>query len=390
MGTITERKGKNGKTYKVQIRRKGHGNQTESFRTKAMAERWMRLTEADLDAGRFVDQRLAKQTTLEEALERYEQEITPKKDSAEKEASFHRLWRSLPLAKRSLASLKTSDFKKLSDKWEAQGLEASTVVRRLALPSNLFTVARKLWGYSGLINPLSDLQKPKVSDARTRTLMDAPVSSDSHLEEDLEEDSEEDDENPIDRDDLPGELDYIEAASQSKWLKPAMNLAVETAMRLSEIASLEWEHINLKTKVAHLPKTKNGDARNVPLSPAAVAVLSGLKTPEGKKVFGIRADSLSKRFGFTRIRARKRYVLECQAKGETPHASFLVGLRFHDLRHEATTRLASIFQIHELAKITGHKSTAMLLRYYHPKAEDFAKRFPKGKVGRKPLPSGGM
>jgi len=47
---------------------------------------------------------------------------------------------------------------------------------------------------------------------------------------------------------------------------------------------------------------------------------------------------------------------------------------FHDLRHEATTRLADKFALHELAKITGHRDTRMLLRYYHPRAEDLAKR----------------
>ncbi|WP_239005636.1 tyrosine-type recombinase/integrase, partial [Salmonella enterica] len=45
---------------------------------------------------------------------------------------------------------------------------------------------------------------------------------------------------------------------------------------------------------------------------------------------------------------------------------------FHDLRHEATSRLAEIFPMHELTKITGHKDPRMLMRYYHPKAEDLA------------------
>ena len=53
---------------------------------------------------------------------------------------------------------------------------------------------------------------------------------------------------------------------------------------------------------------------------------------------------------------------------------FLVDLRFHDLRHEATSRLAEIFPLHELTKITGHQDTRMLMRYYHPRAEDLAKK----------------
>ncbi len=50
----------------------------------------------------------------------------------------------------------------------------------------------------------------------------------------------------------------------------------------------------------------------------------------------------------------------------------LVDLHFHDLRHEAISRLADKLQLHELMKVTGHKSSAMLARYYHPKASDLA------------------
>ncbi|MOA58035.1 Phage integrase family protein [compost metagenome] len=53
---------------------------------------------------------------------------------------------------------------------------------------------------------------------------------------------------------------------------------------------------------------------------------------------------------------------------------FLTGLRFHDLRHEATSRLAETFPLHELTRITGHQDTRMLMRYYHPRIEDLAKK----------------
>jgi integrase len=49
-------------------------------------------------------------------------------------------------------------------------------------------------------------------------------------------------------------------------------------------------------------------------------------------------------------------------------------LTFHDLRHEATSRLAEKLQMHELMKVTGHAGSRMLARYYHPRAEDLAKK----------------
>lgn len=52
----------------------------------------------------------------------------------------------------------------------------------------------------------------------------------------------------------------------------------------------------------------------------------------------------------------------------------LTDLHFHDLRHKTTSRLANLLQMHELMKVTGHKSSAMLARYYHPKASDLAKK----------------
>ena len=73
-------------------------------------------------------------------------------------------------------------------------------------------------------------------------------------------------------------------------------------------------------------------------------------------------------------RARNLYVEECREAQQRPDERFLTDLRFHDLRHEATSRLASIFPMHELTKITGHKDPRMLMRYYHPRAEDLAKR----------------
>lgn len=153
--------------------------------------------------------------------------------------------------------------------------------------------------------------------------------------------------------------------------------------------SATWVHVDLKRRVAHLPATKNGDARDVPLSPRAVAVLQALRDTQasaGKKtlehdeiaradrVFTIRADAVTRAFERAVARARAKYLDICKEAGRRPNPKFLTDLRFHDLRHEATSRLASIFPLHELTKITGHKDPRMLMRYYHPKAEDLAKR----------------
>jgi integrase len=56
---------------------------------------------------------------------------------------------------------------------------------------------------------------------------------------------------------------------------------LEIAMRQGEllVSALRWEHIDLHRRTAHLPDTKNGVARTVPLSSTAVAVLRTLPRP---------------------------------------------------------------------------------------------------------------
>jgi integrase len=134
---------------------------------------------------------------------------------------------------------------------------------------------------------------------------------------------------------------------------------IETAMRRGEIAALRWEEINLKKCTAHLPKTKTEVPRTVPLSKAAIAALKELPQRLDGKVFTLQAESMSQAF-----------ERACE-----PHRANVKGLRFHDLRHEATSRLFEKgLNVMEVAAITGHKTLDMLKRYTHLRAEDLAKR----------------
>lgn len=100
------------------------------------------------------------------------------------------------------------------------------------------------------------------------------------------------------------------------------------------------------------------------------------RTGDVKKgiVCDLRSDAVTKAFDQAVMRARARYLEECKKRGILTNEHFIVDLLFHGLRHEATSRLAAIFPMHELINITGHKDPQMLMRYYHPKAEELAKR----------------
>ena len=142
-------------------------------------------------------------------------------------------------------------------------------------------------------------------------------------------------------------------------MRPLVQLAIETAMRQGKLLALAWDNVDLKAQTARLEDTKNGESRTVPLSSHAVAVLEALPRGSGMdgRVFPISAQAVKLAWK----RACKRAGIE--------------GLHFHDLRHEATSRLAEkLPNLIELAAVTGHKDLRMLKRYYHPRATDLAKK----------------
>lgn len=374
MATITKR---GPYQWRAQVRRHGYPAQSKTFNTKAEAEAWANMIESEMARGVWVSRGEAEATTLQEALSRYEREVSPAKKGSAQETSVLKACMATDLAKRPLASIRSADLAKIRDEW-LKDYRPATVLRRLAVLSHVFNVARKEWGMESLSNPVELVRKPQPNNARTRRIAvgDPPLNAAGS------------DDEQSDRNTQDGELERIVAASESPLLPAIIWLAVETAMRRGEIVGLRWEHIDLQRRVAHLPATKNGSARDVPLSTRAVSVLQTLndrravpaehhdtnRTSGTGPVFAIRGDAVTRAFERAVARARKRYVEECQTIARRPDDRLLLDLRFHDLRHEATSRLASIFPMHELTKITGHKDPRMLMRYYHPRAEDLAKR----------------
>lgn len=154
------------------------------------------------------------------------------------------------------------------------------------------------------------------------------------------------------------ELEEQFKKSRSTYLWPAVQLAVETAMRQGELLALRWENIDQVRKIAFLPETKNGDARAVPLSPRAIETLKKLPRAISGAVLPVERLTIYHAF----IAACKRAKIS--------------NYTFHDLRHEALSRLAERgdFSVLELAAISCHKTLQMLKRYTHLQAENLAKK----------------
>ena len=142
-------------------------------------------------------------------------------------------------------------------------------------------------------------------------------------------------------------------ATESAWLRSIAQFALETAMRRGELVGMRWSHLNLVKRTLRIPDTKIGEAREIPLSSRAIEILNGVPRRIDGRVFGLAANSISQAFE----RAAER--------------AGIADLRFHDLRHEATSRLFERgLNPMQVAAITGHKTLQMLKRYTHLRAED--------------------
>jgi integrase len=143
------------------------------------------------------------------------------------------------------------------------------------------------------------------------------------------------------------------------------DLALETAMRMREMFTLTAEQIDTSKRTIHLDKTKNGDKRQVPLSSVAMRVVSAYAGKEGA-IF----PWLAEQKGNLKLTTNylSKLFRQIFAAAECPN------LHFHDLRHEATSRLfeRTTLSTEQIMKITGHKSHSMVMRYLKLRGSDLA------------------
>lgn len=216
-------------------------------------------------------------------------------------------------------------------------LSPATVKLELSLLSNVFDIARIEWGHC-TDNPVKNVRKPKTPPGRDRRLTAR-------------------EERKI--------LRYCHAHVNQEVYSIVI-FAVETAMRQSEILNLCWENVNLSSRIASLPETKNGTKRDVPLSLQARDMLTRLGPKSTGKIFSYTANGLKSTW---------RLMLQRLE---------IDNLHFHDLRHEAVSRLfeKGTLDMMEVAAISGHKSLSMLKRYTHLKASHLVQKMemPKNKA----------
>jgi len=344
MAAIRKRAGPRGRTvWQVQIIRLGFPSQYRTFDTKGEAEAWARRVEGEMDAGSWQDRSEGDRTTIKEAFERYIIEIIPHKADSARRGEINRirqLQRS-PLANVALSRLKGKDVADYIRHRERGGAGANTIRHDLNSLSHLYTVAMTAWGISYLVNPvpLAKAARPKIPSGRERRLV--------------------------------GDEEARILAAASPEFGPVIRFALAAAMRRGEIAELRWDQVDLPRRCLILGSavTKNRTARGVPLSPAALDVLKTIPRRLSGSVFGMTVNAISL--------AWKRTVKKAGIEG----------LTFHDLRHEAISRLFedTDLDVMEIRAISGHKTLQMLARYTHLRTHRLADRLAgMGRTGKSP------
>ena len=323
MASIRKRGGK----YHAQVRKSGYPPLTKTFSTLTTAKRWASTTEADMERNLHVV--IPDKTLLRELLERYEEDVSPLHKSHQVE-KYRLKTLQTHLGDQRVSMLSPALICKYRDT-RLRAVSPASLKRELVILSSVLNTAIKEWGINLQNNPVSMVSLPKVGNGRDRRLEF-------------------------------GEEEKL--LSVSGELKRIIIVALETGMRRGEILNIKKSHIDFARQTLLIPLTKTDTPRTIPLSSRAIEALraqlrgsQNVITIEETTLFSYTARGLSGAF----LRLCRKHKLD--------------NLHFHDLRHEATSRFFEKgLNPVEVATITGHKDTRMLMRYTHLRAEDLVKR----------------
>ncbi len=325
---------KHGDKWQARVQRKGQSSLAKSFNNKADAVKWARNVETQLDLGTLTQ----KQTMprLMSMVERYVEEVTPLKKGKSQEGYRANQFRKTKLADMQIDKITGEVVAQYRDA-RLKVVSANTVRLELAFLSVVFEQCRKEWGFV-VSNPVRQIRMPKPGKPRQRRL-------EAGEEEAL-----------------------LQACRESgaHYLQTFVILAIETGMRFGELAGVTWTNLNLEKRTIYLPDTKNGSSRTVPLSTRALNAIRTQPRSIDGRVFSAKPGSIRSAF----------LMALYKAQATQPESKvFLRELRFHDLRHEAVTRLfeKGLNPI-EVGMVSGHKTLSMLQRYTHLRTNELLRK----------------
>lgn len=316
---------------------------TQTFDTMREAKAWANKIEADMDSNQHQQR---SEHTLREAIIKYRDEYASTGDEGSEVSRLNKFLTTLKFIDKKITDVEQADIvqwrnlrlqdKRLKNKKENLYVTISqaTVRREYNLLRSVFTAARKEWHWIKF-NPCDDVDRPADSPPRHKRVRDDVIQRFI---------------------DYFGYDDEGLIETNQQQVAAAILFGIETTMRRSEICRIEKQFTNFEEHYTFLKTTKNGQPKFIPLSTLAEDILRRLPNEDSPTFFTI----------------RPRYISD-----EVKKAKNKLGIddvRFHDTRHEGTTRLAKVFNNPgDLAKITGHRDINTLIKvYYNPDVQDLA------------------
>ncbi len=385
MASITKRVSKTGKvSYQARARRKGYPLECKTFDTRQEAKDWAAGVEGLMAQNAYVVDKDSRRVTLEEVLDEYLKRQVPKLKG--RQPYYEVLeWKRRPLAKRIIGHITVADIiawvdERLNERvglhrrnmrgqiiYSRDGkplpgrrprkIRPKTVLNEFTRLSAVFTWAQTELEMHALVNPCKLVPDGRRPKARGR---------DRRLKK--------------------GELKQILAAAkhdEMALIGPITEFAVETACRRAEIAKLKLKDYDRDAHTLAVRGTKNGDDRDIGLSPRARQILEQIiaervLTEPDTLLLPVMPDDITHAF------RRCCSATEINGQEVTPIGGLLDfdGLTFHDLRHEGTSRFFEVgLKIQEVAHQTGHRSYQSLKRYTHPKGKTIAQKLAEAQAG---------
>lgn len=345
MATVRKRTNRAGKaSYHVQVRLKGFAPETASFERLSDAREWAAKIETDIRAGRHFG--AAKRHTFKDLADEYETEAIHLRSFDDRKRHL-KYWREA-FGADLLRDVTPQRIKKEREKLLAtptryqtratgnadidatreKGLRSGpTVNRYLATLSACLTYGVKALQWIER-NPCERVAKSPEAPGRVRFLSEGELKR------------------------------LLDACRPHAELYLAVVLSLTTGGRQSEIMSVRWSQIDFKRRIIslHQGTTKNTDARALPLAGEAYALLLArfnARSPTNVQVFPPRV-----------AKATNRSLREAWERALK--AAEITDFHWHDLRHTAASYLVmSGVSLVEVAKVLGHRTLAMVLRYAH-------------------------
>lgn len=335
MGTIVQRARKDGSVgYTAQIRIKRGGRvaftEARTFDSADKARRWMVKREAEMLKPGALDAVKRSGQTLSDLIDAYVKTFA--KDIGRTKAQVLEAVKGYSIGEMVAEEITSAEIVAFA-RTLGHGRQPQTVLNYLSHLSSVFSVARAAWGVQIDRNVMRDAMEAAKHFGLTQK------SLKRERRPTIEE---------LDR--LMAHFGGVAARRSSMPMQKVVLFAIYSARRQEEITRIRWDDLEpgrvLVRDMKH-PGDKRGNDQWCLLVPEAEAV--ALSMPRvAPEIFPFTTDAISAAF----TRACK--VLEIQ------------NLRFHDLRHEAASRLFEMgWTIPRVAEVTGHRTWQSLQRYSH-------------------------